>query len=84
MTTDQAIEIVRESLTLMMMLSLPILAAGLVIGLSVSLFQAVTQIQEQTLSFVPKILGMGVVAILATPWLARQVLEFSARMFSGN
>lgn len=83
MTQDQASEIVRESLTLMIVLSAPILGASLVIGLVISLMQAVTQIQEQTLSFVPKIIGMAVVAILVTPWLITMVLEYSRRMFSG-
>jgi len=56
----------------------------LVIGLTVSVFQAVTQIQEQTLSFVPKIIGMGIVAILVTPWVATMIVEFSRQMFSGQ
>ncbi|MCC7145067.1 MAG: flagellar biosynthesis protein FliQ [Phycisphaeraceae bacterium] len=83
MSFDQATDIVRESLLVMLMLSTPILLAGLVIGLFISILQAVTQIQEQTLSFVPKILGMGLVAVLLTPWVARMLLDFSARMFSG-
>lgn len=83
MTLDQAVEVVRESLGLMLLLSLPILAAALGIGLVISILQAVTQIQEQTLSFVPKIIGMGVAAILVTPWLAVRLLEFAQRMFGG-
>ena len=83
MTFDQAVDLVRESLTLMLFLSAPILMAALVVGLAVSILQAVTQIQEQTLSFVPKILGMGVVAVLTLPWLFQRIMEFSARMFSG-
>ena len=84
MTVDQATDMVRESLTVMLMLSTPILVAALVIGLAVSVLQAVTQIQEQTLSFVPKIVGMGIVSILVTPWAATQILEFAQRMFSGT
>lgn len=84
MTPDQASEIVREALTLMLVLSAPILGASLVIGLAISLMQAVTQIQEQTLAFVPKIVGMAVVAILVTPWLLTMVLEYSRRMFAGH
>ncbi len=83
MTFDQATDVVRESLGVMLLLSAPILVAGLVIGLAVSILQAVTQVQEQTLSFVPKIIGMALVAILITPWVARMLIEFSARMFSG-
>ncbi len=84
MTIDQANDLVRDALILMLLLSLPILGAALVIGLAVSIFQAVTQIQEQTLSFVPKIIGMGVVTILVTPWVATLIVEFSKRMFSGH
>jgi flagellar biosynthetic protein FliQ len=84
MNIDQAIETVRESLTVMLLLSSPILAAALVIGLVISIMQAVTQIQDQTLSFVPKIVVMGIVTILVTPWLATQIMEFATRMFSGQ
>ncbi|MEX2213944.1 MAG: flagellar biosynthesis protein FliQ [Phycisphaeraceae bacterium] len=84
MTLDQAIETVREALTLMLLLSAPILLAGLLIGLVISILQAVTQVQDQTLSFVPKILVMGVVTIIATPWLVNMTLEFARRMFSGE
>ena len=84
MTTNQAIDIVRESLQLMLTLSGPILLAALSIGLVVSLLQAVTQVQEQTLSFVPKIIGMGLVAIFLTPWLAMMIMDFARRMFSGG
>lgn len=81
MLTDQLIDVTRETLTLMLLLSTPVLMAGLTIGLIVSLLQAVTQIQEQTLSFVPKIIGMVVVAILFMPWLVNKILTFSAEMF---
>lgn len=82
MTTDQAVELVRESLLLMLALSLPVLLAGLIIGLVISVLQAVTQVQEQTLSFVPKMLGMALVTVLAAPWIATQLMEFARRMFA--
>ena len=84
MTTDQAVDIVRETLYFMLLLSTPILGAGLAIGLLVSVMQAVTQVQEQTLSFVPKIIVMGLVTMLITPWLGQMIREFSARMFGGE
>ena len=84
MNVDSASDLVRESLTLMLILSAPILGAALVIGLVISIFQAATQIQEQTLTFVPKIVGMGLVAILATPWVGKLIIEFARRMFSGS
>ena len=84
MTMNQAVDVVRESLMVMLMLSAPILIAALVIGLVISVLQAVTQIQEQTLTFVPKIVGMALAAILVTPWAATLIVEFSRRMFSGQ
>ena len=81
MLTDQLIDVTRQTLTVMLLLSAPVLLAGLTIGLIISVLQAVTQIQEQTLSFVPKIIGMVVVAIVAMPWLVSKLLTFSAEMF---
>ena len=81
MLTDQLVDITRQTLLVMLVLSIPVLIAGLVIGLVVSVMQAVTQIQEQTLSFVPKIIGMVVVAIIAMPWMLAKLMTFSAQMF---
>lgn len=83
MTVNDSLDILRETLTLMLLLSLPVLGAALVIGLVISIFQAATQIQEQTLSFVPKIVGMGVAAILMMPWTMMRIMEFAERMFAG-
>ncbi len=83
MNLDSAIDMTRETLTLMLMLSAPILGAALIVGLTVSILQAVTQVQEQTLSFVPKILGMGAAAIVVMPWLVMKIMDFATRMFSG-
>ena len=49
-----------------------------------TLFSTYTQIQEQTLTFVPKIIGMGIVAVVATPWVGKLIIEFAERMFSGS
>jgi len=81
MTIDMATDLVRESLRLMLFISAPILAAALFIGLTVSVLQAMTQIQEQTLSFVPKIVGMALMTIIAAPWLAMLIVDFARRMF---
>ncbi len=81
MTPDQAVDVVRESLMTALMVAAPILGIGLVIGLAVSIFQAVTQIQEQTLSFVPKIVAMAVVAMVIVPWAYVKIAEFAVRMF---
>lgn len=81
MLTDQLVDITRQTLMVMLLLSIPVLVAGLAIGLVVSVMQAVTQIQEQTLSFVPKIIGMVLVAIIAMPWMLTKLMTFSAQMF---
>lgn len=81
MLMDNTIDVTREMLMLMLALSAPILGAALVIGLTISVLQAVTQIQEQTLTFVPKIMGMALVTVFTLPWLVSRTLEFSAKMF---
>jgi flagellar biosynthesis protein FliQ len=84
MTMDGAIDLIRECLMLMLLVSSPILAAALLIGLAISVIQAVTQVQEQTLSFVPKIVGMAIVTIFAAPWMTKVMMEFATRMFGGH
>jgi flagellar biosynthetic protein FliQ len=78
-----AVDLVRTALWETLILAAPILGAGLIIGLTISLFQAVTQIQEQTLSFVPKIIVMVVVAILLLGWISVRLGEFAMNMFAG-
>jgi flagellar biosynthetic protein FliQ len=80
---EDAVEIVRNALAMALLISLPILGAGLLVGLVVSLFQAVTQIQEQTLTFVPKIVVMIVVAIAILGWIAVRMTDFTREMFTG-
>lgn len=79
-----AVETVRVALMEALVLALPILGAGLVIGLIISLFQAVTQIQEQTLVFVPKIIVMMLVAVVLLSWLTVRMSDFAIEMFSGG
>ena len=62
-------------------ISMPFLLAGLVVGLVVSVFQAVTQIQEQTLTFIPKILVMGAVVALGGPWMLNQIVLYTQQLF---
>ena len=82
MTPDQAIDVVRHSLMVALLISAPILAIGLIVGLAVSIFQAVTQIQEQTLSFVPKIFAMGILTMLIVPWIYAKMSEYAVLMFA--
>ena len=69
-----------ETFKIALLLSMPMLMAGLIAGLAISIFQAVTQINESTLSFVPKILITIVVAIFTMPWMMNMLIEFTTRM----
>jgi len=77
----EAVDVARDALWQSLIIAVPILGAGLLIGLMVSLFQAVTQIQEQTLTFVPKIVVMILVAIVLLGWIAVRMTEFATEMF---
>ncbi len=79
---SQLVDVVRDALLVTMKVALPILAAGVVVGLVISIVQSVTSIQEQTLTFVPKILTMMAVAVLLIPWIVQRLLEFAAHMFT--
>ena len=81
MTESMIMDLGRSSLAMMLMLSLPLLAVSLVVGLVVSLFQAITQIQEVTLTFVPKILGIILIIALLGPWMFQQLLAFTTNLF---
>ena len=80
---EEAVDIARIALLHTLIIAVPILGAGLLVGLLISLFQAVTQIQEQTLTFVPKIIVMILVAIVLLSWIATRMSEFAIDMFSG-
>ena len=80
--TGDGIDAIRMALMYTLLLSAPVLGAGLIIGLVVSLVQAVTQIQEQTLSFVPKIAAMLLVAVALMAWLMTKLADFAMEMFS--
>lgn len=83
MHIDQSIlDAVRESLMVTMKVATPILAAGALIGLVISLIQAVTQIQEQTLVFVPKIIAMLLVSLALLSWIVQRIAEFAVQMFT--
>ena len=83
MTYDEStVELVRQTLIITLKIAAPILAAGVLIGLIVSLLQSVTSIQDQTLSFVPKIVVMIVVAALLLPWITQRLLEYSADLLT--
>lgn len=81
METDQAIDLARQAVMLTLTVSAPLLATALVVALIVSTLQAVTQIQEYTLSFVPKIVAVMIAAAIVGPWMIRRIVEFAREMF---
>jgi len=83
MPVDALIETLRQMLWVSILLSLPPLAVALVVGVTVGLLQAVTSIQEQTLSFIPKLLGMVLVLVLLGSWMTQLLVNYSAGIFGG-
>jgi flagellar biosynthetic protein FliQ len=81
MNQDTVVSIVTQAMEVGLKVSLPILLVGLVVGLVISVFQAVTQIQEQTLSFIPKVIGLVVVIVVAGPWMLGQVLTWTQELY---
>ena len=81
MEPDLALDLGRQALMLTMMISIPLLGVGLVVGVLVSIIQAVTQIQEMTLTFVPKIIVMALAGALMMPYLLQLMMEYATEMF---
>jgi len=77
------IDLLREALLLTLIVSAPLLAAALVVGLLTSLAQAVTQVQDQTLAFLPKIVAVVLAAVVLIGWIGAKLVDFAVRMFSG-
>jgi len=71
-----------ETFKMALMLALPGLLAGMFLGLAVSIFQATTQINEMTLSFIPKILGVALVIVLTMPWMLNSMIDFTTGIFN--
>jgi flagellar biosynthetic protein FliQ len=82
MGPDQVLELSTEALQLALRVALPLLGVGLLVGLAVSIFQAVTQIQEQTLAFIPKILALAGVLIVGGPWMLNQLLSYTTELWT--
>ena len=82
MDPGAAIEMTRRMLALVVILIAPVLLIGLTVGVLFSLFQAVTQVREHTISFVPKILAMMLALLLLGPWMIERMVDFGTEMFS--
>ncbi|MDR2442832.1 MAG: flagellar biosynthesis protein FliQ [Deltaproteobacteria bacterium] len=83
MTAEFVIDFGRRAMEVILLLSLPMLLVGLAIGLLVSIFQATTQIQEMTLQFIPKIICISLVLVIAGPWLLDQLVEYTEQILLG-
>jgi flagellar biosynthetic protein FliQ len=81
MTPEYVIGFARQAIEVTLLVSAPMLGLGLLVGIVISLFQAVTQIQEMTLVFVPKIVAVMVALVVFSPWMIRMLVAFTARVF---
>ncbi len=81
MTPQMVVSIGREALMMTLLISSPLLLFALVIGVTISIFQAITQIQEMTLTFIPKIVGIAVALLIFLPWMINLATDFARHMF---
>lgn len=82
MELSLALDLARNCLLITFVLSAPLLLTTLLIGVLVSIFQAVTQINEQTLTFVPKVMVMAGVLLIMMPWMLRKMIDYTANLFA--
>lgn len=83
MTQQMVIDLAQRSLQLIVLLCAPVLLTGMAAGLAVSLFQAVTSIQEMTLTFVPKLVAVFVTLLVCLPWMMDLAVRFATELFGG-
>jgi flagellar biosynthetic protein FliQ len=82
MTPELVVSIGKSTVEMALILSVPILLCGMAVGLTVSIFQAVTQIQEMTLTFVPKIIAVFIALIIFAPWMIEMMVQFMTGLFT--
>jgi len=82
MTPDLAIDLFKSTLLFALYVVAPFLIVSLVVGLATSLIQSVTSLQEQTLTFAPKLVALGATGLLLGPWLLRSLVEFTTSVFA--
>ena len=83
MTPESVMNLGRHAVEVLLLVSAPILLVVLIIGLAVSIFQAATQINEATLSFIPKLVGIFVALVVAGPWMLSVMLDYMRQVFTG-
>jgi flagellar biosynthetic protein FliQ len=82
MDTDTVVTLATQAMSLALKISIPLLGVGLIVGVLISIIQAVTSIQEQTLSFIPKVLAMAVVLVVGGPWMLNQLLSYTSDLWT--
>lgn len=82
MTPDLAVELMRRAVTTALVVATPMLVTALLVGVVISLVQAVTQIQEQTLTFIPKLFAMALIFIIALPWILSKLIDYIVGMLN--
>ena len=82
MNQDFAVQVLYQGINLTLMISIPSVGVGLLVGFLISLFQAVTQIQEQTLTFVPKVVAVLLVIAFTSPWMISMMIDFTTTLWS--
>ncbi len=80
MNVDQAVELARAAVMLTLVIGAPVMIMAVIVGLIISILQAVTQLQDQTLSFVPKIVAMLLTTLYVLPWVMNQMIEYSTNL----
>jgi flagellar biosynthetic protein FliQ len=82
MNQDTVVSLASQAMSLALKIAGPLLLVGLVVGLVISVFQAVTQIQEQSLTLIPKIIGIAVVVVLLGPWMLGQLVSYTTSLYT--
>ena len=81
MTPEVVMELGQQTLMMVALLAGPLLVAALAVGLLIGIFQAATQIQEMTLSFIPKLAALAIALVIGGPWMLRAIVEFTTELF---
>jgi flagellar biosynthetic protein FliQ len=82
MNQDVVVSLATQAMSLALKISLPLLGVGLIVGVLISIIQAVTSIQEQTLAFIPKVLAMAIVLVVGGPWMLNQLLSYTSELWT--
>lgn len=82
MDQDVVVSLGTQAMSLALKISMPLLGVGLIVGVLISIIQAVTSIQEQTLAFIPKVVAMAVVLVVGGPWMLNQLLSYTAELWT--